>query len=117
MHKYLKSLCLKGDRQKRQLLGDTGLGFFDRPFWDDTFFLDPPTKPFSYQRTPRQLFGRFRKPQKPKPVEEAPPQYPPFDPFGNTEYIETGPSNPNNALPLSIGNPHANFRFRPFVKK
>ena len=106
-----------GSREKRQLTSDNDLGFFERPsLFDDTLFFDLPHKDYYFSRSARGLFSRPR-PQKPQPSRDV-PQYPPFDPFGNTEYIETGPSNPHNALPLTGGNPHASFNFRrPFFKK
>ena len=49
---------------------------------------------------------RGRNPQGRRP----PPRYPPFDPFGNTEYIPLpGKSNPGYALPLQSGSPPPSF--------
>ena len=105
-------------RQKRQFpsgfMDNTGfgLGFFDRPFFDAAFFDDLPSLPF-FSRAPRKTKS---KPQRGRGRGRV-PVYPPFDPFGNTEYIKVGPSNPSHALPLASGNPHfqkhGNFR-RPF---
>lgn len=109
-----------GSRQKRQFptgfMSNTGLGFgtgfFDRPFFDAAFFDDLPSIPF-FNRAPRKTKS---KPQRGRGRGRV-PVYPPFDPFGNTEYIKVGPSNPSHALPLASGNPHfqkhGNFR-RPF---
>ena len=109
-----------GSRQKRQFptgfMGNSGLGFgtgfFDRPFFDAAFFDDLPSIPF-FNRAPRKTKS---KPQRGRGRGRV-PVYPPFDPFGNTEYIKVGPSNPSHALPLASGNPHfqkhGNFR-RPF---
>ena len=51
-------------------------------------------------------YRKGRRPQGRRP----PPRYPPFDPFGNTEYIPLpGKSNPGYALPLQSGAPPPSF--------
>ena len=54
------------------------------------------------------LNRRGRKPSKRQ--NRPPPRYPPFDPFGNTEYIPLpGQSNPGYALPLQSNAPPPSF--------
>lgn len=39
-------------------------------------------------------------------------RYPPFDPFGNTQYIPLPPSNPHFALPVTNEDPYMNGRHK-----
>ena len=78
--------------------------FSSRPLFDG-FFFNEIGMPFFNREARKAQRHRQRGQRNQRP--RAPPQYPPNDPFGTTEYIPLpGRSHPSFALPVTKENPH-----------
>jgi hypothetical protein len=89
------------DTQRRKRGHNNGNNLYDVTYFD---YLDSLTAPRGQEP--------FFRPSRNAQSQGGGPRYPPFDPFGNTQYIPLPPSNPHFALPVTSEDPHMNSKFK-----